>query len=205
MATVGPPGNRHFSLNRPAGPIRGNGYLDGAVQAAPEALESAFESKRENVMSEPEHAFGITLEQVSDYEFRVRFDETPVPDLITDEGSPLGRDAGPNPSRLLAAAVANCQAASLLFALRKYKNAPDHMKATARLQMSRNDEGRLRISHVAVDLHLAEKAETFQHLDRILEQFEDFCIVTQSVRQGIKVDVSVHDGEGKTLHASSAA
>jgi hypothetical protein len=33
----------------------------------------------------------------------------------------------------------------------------------------------------------------------VLAQFEDFCIVTQSVRQGIKVDVSIRDGEGKLL------
>lgn len=156
-------------------------------------------------MSEAEHSFGITMEQVSDFEFRVRFDETAIPDLITDETSPLGRDAGPNPSRLVAAAVANCQAASLLFALRKYKNAPQGMKATARLEMARNEQGRLRINHIAVDLQLAEKAEAFEHMDRILAQFEDFCIVTQSVRQGIKVDVSVHDGEGKTLHTSADA
>ncbi|WP_109125250.1 OsmC family protein [Dyella sp. C11] len=153
-------------------------------------------------MSEAEHSFGITLEQVSDFEFRIRFDETGIPDLITDETSPLGHDAGPNPSRMLAAAIANCQAASLLFALRKYKNAPEKMRATARLAMERNEQGRLRISHVGVDLQLSEKGEAMAHLDRVLAQFEDFCIVTQSVRQGIKVDVTVHDGEGNALHAS---
>ena len=46
-------------------------------------------------MSETEQTFGITLEQVSDYEFKVRFDDTAIPDLTTDETSPLGRDAGP--------------------------------------------------------------------------------------------------------------
>lgn len=150
-------------------------------------------------MSEAVQTFGITLEQVDNFEFRVRFDDTMVPDLIVDEGSPLGGDAGPNPSRLLATAVANCLAASLLFALRKYKNAPGKMGAKARLTMERNEHGRLRITHIDVDLQLAEKAEAFAYLDRVLAQFEDFCIVTQSVRQGIKVDVSIHDGEGTLL------
>lgn len=150
-------------------------------------------------MSETDQSFGITLEQVSDYEFRVRFDDTPVPDLITDEGSPLGHDAGPNPSRMLATAVANCLAASLLFALRKYKNAPGTLGAKARLTLNRDEHGRLRITHIGVDLQLADKAEMLEHLDRVLAQFEDFCIVTQSVRQGIKVDVSLHDGEGRAL------
>ncbi|AIF49409.1 OsmC family protein [Dyella japonica] len=150
-------------------------------------------------MSETEQSFGITLEQVADYEFRVRFDDTPIPDLITDETLPLGHNAGPNPSRMMATAVANCLAASLLFALRKYKNAPGTMGAKAKLTLTRNEHGRLRITHIGVDLQLADKAETLEHLDRVLAQFEDFCIVTQSVRQGIKVDVSVHDGEGTAL------
>lgn len=150
-------------------------------------------------MSEATQTFGITLEQVEDFEFRVRFDDTAVPDLTVDEGAPLGGDAGPNPSRLLATAVANCLAASLLFALRKYKNAPGKMGAKAKLSMERNEHGRLRITHIGVDLQLAEKADVLAYLDRVLAQFEDFCIVTQSVRQGIKVDVSIHDGEGKRL------
>lgn len=150
-------------------------------------------------MSEAEQSFGITLEQVADYEFRVRFDDTPIPDLTTDETSPLGHDAGPNPSRMLATAVANCLAASLLFALRKYKNTPGPLSAKARLTLSRNEHGRLRITHIGVDLQLADKAEVLEHLDRVLAQFEDFCIVTQSVRQGIAVDVRVHDGDGQAL------
>jgi organic hydroperoxide reductase OsmC/OhrA len=150
-------------------------------------------------MSEAEQSFGITLEQVSDYEFRVRFDDTAIPDLITDETSPLGGDAGPNPTRLIATAVANCLAASLLFALRKYKNTPGTIGAKARLTLGRNEHNRLRITHIGVDLQLADKAEVFEHLDRVLAQFEDFCIATQSVRQGIAVDVSLRDGDGTLL------
>jgi hypothetical protein len=35
----------------------------------------------------------------------------------------------------------------------------------------------------------------------VLAQFEDFCIVTQSVRAGIQVDVTVIDREGTVLKA----
>ena len=150
-------------------------------------------------MSEAEQSFGITLEQVSDYEFKVRFDDTAVPDLTVDETSPLGSDTGPNPSRLLAAAVAHCMSASLLFALRKYKNTPGPLGAKAKATLVRNEHGRWRITHIGVDLQLSDQAELLEHLDRVLAQFEDFCIVTQSVRQGIKVDVSVHDGAGQSL------
>ena len=42
-------------------------------------------------------------------------------------------------------------------------------------------------------------AAQMEHLDRILAQFEEFCIVTQSVRDGIPVNVPVVDAEGATL------
>jgi len=155
-------------------------------------------------MSEAEQTVGITVEQVSDFEFRVRFDDTAIPDLTADETPPVGRGVGPDPSRLLAAAVANCLTASLLFALRKYKNTPGTMGAKAKATLTRNEHGRLRITHIGVDLQLADKAELLEHLDRVLAQFEDFCIVTQSVRKGITVDVNVRDGEGKVLPVPNA-
>jgi hypothetical protein len=40
-------------------------------------------------------------------------------------------------------------------------------------------------------------------LERVLGQFEDFCIVTQSVRAGIAVDVRVVDAEGVDLTSRS--
>jgi organic hydroperoxide reductase OsmC/OhrA len=146
----------------------------------------------------------VTLEQTGPYEFRVRFDGTSIPDLLTDENPPLGADTGPNPSRLLAVSVANCLSASLLFALRKYKNQPGKLVTKSRATLSRNEQGRLRIAHVAVDLHLADAADTLLQAERALAQFENFCIVTESVRQGIAVTVNVHDKAGNVIHASDA-
>lgn len=153
----------------------------------------------EIVVNDAEQVIEISLEQTQDYQFKVHFDETAIPDLITDESDPLGHDAGPNPSRLLVTGVANCLAASLLFALRKYKNAPGMLGAHAKATLTRNEHNRLRITHIAVDLQLADAADSLEHIDRVIEQFEDFCIVTQSVRQGIAVDVSVRDANGQRL------
>ncbi len=148
-------------------------------------------------MSEPS-GFTFTLEQQEDYAFLVRFGED-LPVLLTDEPPPLGKGAGPNPSRLLAAAVANCLMASLLFALRKFKNETGRITATVTGRLARNEKGRLRIGEVGVDIRLGVAAETLQHLDRALEQFEDFCVVTQSVRGGFPVTVSVTDAAGARL------
>ena len=37
---------------------------------------------------------------------------------------------------------------------------------------------------------------SFRFLDRALAQFEDFCVVTQSVRVAIPVTVRIFDGNG---------
>ena len=145
----------------------------------------------------------VTLEQEDDYAFRIRFDDTALESLLTDEASPLGQDRGPNPARLLLASIANCLVASLLFALRKQHNQPGRLRADITAIPMRNAEGRWRIPQAFVELHLPEGNEHYQQLERVLEQFEQFCIVTQSVREGIEVDVRVVDASGVS-HATGA-
>ncbi|MBS0432044.1 MAG: OsmC family protein [Proteobacteria bacterium] len=150
-----------------------------------------------------EQELELSLEQVEDFEFRIRFDGTAIRDLVTDESPPQGHDAGPNPARLLLAATANCLAASLLFALRKFRNTPAPLHAKARGRIARNAHGRWRVAGMEVDLQLADSAASLQNLDRVLAQFEDFCIVTESVRAGIPVAVRVRDGSGNEVHTTT--
>ncbi|KAF1711373.1 peroxiredoxin [Pseudoxanthomonas kalamensis DSM 18571] len=147
----------------------------------------------------------VGLEQESDYAFRISFDDTELDPLLTDEPAPLGHDQGPNPSRLLLAAIANCMAASLLFALRKFKNTPGKLHASISAGTERNADGRWRIPSVQVELQLADPADDYQQFSRILEQFENFCVVTQSVRAGIEVGVTVKDGTGAVVYDSGSA
>ena len=145
----------------------------------------------------------LTLEQESHYAFRIRFDETDIPDLLTDEPEPLGKGEGPNPTRLLLSAVANCLSASLLFALRKFKNSPGKLVTQATAELVRNEQGRLRVGHIHADIRLAEAGAAHASLERILAQFENFCMVTESVREGIDVSVSITDADGVQLHGAA--
>lgn len=142
--------------------------------------------------------FSFSLEQQDDFAFLIRFDKD-IPPLLSDEPPPLGKDAGPNPSRLLAASVANCLSASLLFALRKFKNNPGPITATVTARMERNEDKRLRVGSMDVVIQVDSPADCLEHVDRVLEQFEDFCVVTQSVRSGFPVNVTVRDGDGRVL------
>lgn len=141
-------------------------------------------------------SFTLELEQLHDYEFRVKFDWPKVDELLLDEPEPLGHSAGPNAARLIGAAVANCLSSSLLFCMRKFKQMPGTLRAEVTGELTRNEKGRVRIGRYDVTIRLANQAGAIQHFDRCLAQFEDYCVVTESVRHGIPVGVRVVDSAG---------
>ena len=61
---------------------------------------------------------------------------------------------------------------------------------------ARNENGLWRIPRAEVAIHLSEPAAGLERFDRVLAQFEEFCIVTQSVREGMQVDVRIVDADG---------
>lgn len=142
-------------------------------------------------MSQVVSEFSVAVDQVQDYEFRVKFDKENLGDLITDEPPPLGHDKGPNPTRLLVAAIANCLSASLLFCARKARVELGPIRTVAKVQVVRNENRRLRVGkvEVSIDPNLPESER--ENAARCLALFEDFCTVTQSVREGINVNVRV--------------
>jgi len=139
-----------------------------------------------------------SLRQQQDFQFDIHFGDT-LPALRADEPPPLGQGAGPSPEQLLCAAVGNCLSASLLFALRKYKQAPEPLACTMSAETGRNAEGRLRVVALHATLTLGVAAAALEHLERVLATFEDFCVVTQSVRAAIPVTVQVFDSLGNRL------
>lgn len=141
-------------------------------------------------MSEPVSEFSMRVEHVDGYEFRVRFDKEQHPELHMDEPAPLGRDRFPNPARVLAASIGNCLAASLMFCMQRQKKPVRGVSADVTVQLVRNEARRLRVGRVGVVLN-ADVEGGMDALGSCLDVFEDFCVVTQSVREGLQVDVTV--------------
>ena len=140
----------------------------------------------------------VRLTQAQDYQFDIHFGPG-VPVLRGDEPPPLGAGSGPSPSQLLAAAVGNCLSDSLLFALRKFKQAPEPITAEVAAEVGRNAEGRLRVLGMTATLTLGVPAAQLEHLDRVLGSFEGYCTVTQSVGVAIPIAVKVLDAQGAVL------
>ncbi|MBI3532614.1 MAG: OsmC family protein [Burkholderiales bacterium] len=140
----------------------------------------------------------VLLRQQQDFQFEIDFGAD-VPKLIGDEHPPLGQGKGPTPVQLLAAAVGNCLSDSLLFALRKFKQAPEPISCEVTADIGRNAQNRLRVLGLDVVLTLGVPAAKLEHLDRVLGQFEDFCTVASSVSQGVPVRIVVRDADGQQL------
>jgi uncharacterized OsmC-like protein len=122
----------------------------------------------------------------------VSFDKEALGKLTMDEPAPLGTEKGPNASRVLSSAVGHCLTASLIFCLQKSRIPLKHVATKVHTTLARNEAGRWRVQGMKVDINADPSNEQDrERMKRCLEVFEDFCIVTQSVRKGINVEVAV--------------
>lgn len=136
----------------------------------------------------------VRIAQDDAYRFEVTFDKDFVP-LVMDEPPPLGKDGGPNAARILASAIGNCLAASLVFCLGKRGVKVAHgIVANVAMDIVRTPERRLRIGQVRVALRAPSDIPA-EALDACRGVFEEFCTVTASVRQGIDVEVTLEQSE----------
>ena len=136
--------------------------------------------------------FITSLDQVKDFTFTVTFDKESMKTITMDEPPPLGTASGPNASRLLASAIGHCLGASLLFCLQRSRIPMKHLSTKVQTTLARNEAGRWRVQDLKVNIKAEpQNQEDQERMKGCLEMFEDFCIVTQSVRKGIDVKVEV--------------
>lgn len=152
-------------------------------------------------MSDTEKIRTAAMERLEDYRFRIDFGAD-LPALIADEPRPLGGNSGPNAGQLLAAAVGNCLSASLTLCLQKSRTELRSMATQVTLRLARNDAGRLRISSGEAEIRVDVDGDS-PRLERCLAMFEDYCIVTATVRQAFPIQVRVLDAAGTELYRSS--
>lgn len=137
--------------------------------------------------------FSLEMELIDHFQFKVSYDIPEMPDLITDEPVSIGGEGkGPNPSRMVGTAITNCLALSLVHCLRRAKADVKGMKAKASGIISRNEEGLLRLK--SIDVVIQPKlgsASDEKAFERCSGLFEKYCIVTESIRKGLPVNVEV--------------
>jgi len=142
-------------------------------------------------MSKDESEFEVRLTQIEGYSFMIDFGLNGVAPLIGDEDPPLGNNTGPDPSRLLGAAVAQCTLSSLLFCMQKSRAELRGLNATAIVRFGRNEKNRLRITGIDLKIDADISKSERSKLERCLPIFQDFCTVSQSVKTGIPVTIEM--------------
>ena len=140
----------------------------------------------------------VELRFVRGYEFVATFKEQEgTQALVFDEPPPLGEGSGPNAAAVLAAAVGDCLAASFVFCLRKVRLEHVDLTASVVAHIGRNAQGRFRVTGIDVELNPQLLEGDKDRERRCADLFQDFCMVTESVRRGIPVNVKVVDPVGE--------
>ncbi|AGN26172.1 OsmC family protein [Candidatus Methanomassiliicoccus intestinalis] len=129
----------------------------------------------------------VVISREEGYRFRISFSSNKIEDIHMDEPEPLGTGNFPNAGKLLAAAVGNCLCASLTFCLEKSRLDCSNICAEVMTHAERNDDNKIRIT--GIDVHIVHGIDDCPKLRHCLDVFEDYCTVSRSVAEGIKVSV----------------
>ena len=150
----------------------------------------AEEAKKEKIQK---LEFSLEMELIDKFQFNVKFDIPEMPDLVTDEPLEMGGEGkGPNPSRMIGTAVANCLTSSLVHCLRRAKADVKTIRADVNGLIERSDEGLLRLKKVDITIRPRLGSEADKNaLERCKGLFEKYCVVTDSIRNGLPVNVEV--------------
>ena len=135
---------------------------------------------------------GLSLEEKMI--FKCELGEMKVKDCYIDETHKEEVDMlGPNPSRMLAMAVLGCLSASFIFCLKKREFNLEDLKAEAEVTIARNEKGFWRVKKIDVDINTKiDDPNVKKRADQCKKMFEQYCIVTQAVREGIDVEVNLN-------------
>jgi uncharacterized OsmC-like protein len=138
-----------------------------------------------------ERTFKVSMKRIEGFKFEVDFGIENI-GLIMDEPRPVGNNSGPTASKVLAAAMGNCLTASLLFCLQKARVEVGRINTKVNGVVRRNEKDRWRIVEITVEIIPDIPAAFDEQFDRCINLFEEFCIVSQSIKQGIPINVKVN-------------
>jgi len=137
------------------------------------------------------HSHRVNLRLVTKYRVTAEFPDVPgTPSLMFDERPPVGDGRGPNAAMVLGAAIGDCLSATLMNCLIRAHVDVEALTATVVTRVARNQAGRFRISGIEVELCPTVPPGERAGLERCQAIFQDYCTVTESVREGISVTVS---------------
>jgi organic hydroperoxide reductase OsmC/OhrA len=146
-----------------------------------------------HMRGQAERRFSVLLKHKGKYQFTSQASEDGVlhgAPYASDEPDPVGDNSGPATPALLASALGHCLSASLLECLKHAGVDVLDCETNAVAVVKPNAQGKPRIDHVEVTIR-PQLAQLSARGQRCANTFENHCTVTQSVRSGLDVRVSV--------------
>jgi len=122
-------------------------------------------------------------------------------DFFIDETLDNNKDLkGPDAAQMLGMAILSCLSASLIFCLNKRELKPDDFDARGEIAVKKIEKGYTRIKEINVKITpKTEDEATLKRINQCIKEmksgkmmFEENCIITESVREGIKVNVEIN-------------
>lgn len=135
---------------------------------------------------------GIRLEE--EMIFKCDLGQIKLNNLFIDEQHKKSKDKiGPNPSKLLALSILGCMAASFAFCLQKKNFSLPDIEGKAVITSKRNKKGFWRLKKIDIVLNpTIESPEMYKRVDQCKKFFEQFCIISESIREGIEINTTVN-------------
>jgi uncharacterized OsmC-like protein len=137
----------------------------------------------------------VSLRWVGEKELEVSFDKADSHKLSIEASAELGgKGKAPDPNRVLAAAIGGCLTLSLLLNLQGFKASPKELTTRVRYTIGIGEQGLARFKSIDVEIKpVFGETVKKDFLKRITDNFQKFCTVTESVRKGIPVNVTIKD------------
>ncbi|NVM02590.1 MAG: OsmC family protein [Candidatus Helarchaeota archaeon] len=122
-------------------------------------------------------------------------------ELVVDEPQQFhGDDRGPSSLEYLCVGIGGCMGTSLVYCLKRFKATFSELQVDAAAEIHHVPPNRmLRVTALHVDFHITPDPATQDNIDNINECYEHFakyCVVTQSVKQGIPFDIKLKINDG---------
>ena len=108
-----------------------------------------------------------------------------------------GTDLGPSSTEYLLIGIGGCMGSSLAYCLQKRKIKIKDMEiiVDGKLKVE-GPKNHLRLAKVNVELFLSlKKGNSSQNVDTCINNFLEYCVLTNSVIQGIPIDIKVNKKE----------
>jgi len=118
---------------------------------------------------------------------------------IDETINPKGELVGPDAARLLGMAILGCLSASFIFCLQKRNLVVDDLDASAEISFGKTEKEHIRVKKINIKITPKTKdPATLKRIKQCISKmktsemlFEETCIITGSVREGIHIDVNV--------------